>query len=200
MWCKAQIACCRESDVARVFYENKVNEAKSVPDMACVCLNPVSCLPFDRSLWASFQVSAEHIRHILTFILLHTTSTTLLPHGDELTQSVLGHCNQRALELYFPLSPTCLVIYHHKSQKDVSKPQRGHATLIERQRSSRALTAFSSVKEGFCERTREGFTWIREFLMTRLTSSRHSATSGLWSSRFDEKASRWERKYSAGKK
>ena len=50
---------------------------------------------------------------------------------------------------------------------------------------------------GFHERTREGFTWIREFLMTRLTSSLHSATSGLWSSRFDEKASRWDRKYSA---
>lgn len=36
----------------------------------------------------------------------------------------------------------------------------------------------------------ESFTWIREFLMTRLTSSLHSATPGLWSSRFDEKASR----------
>lgn len=35
----------------------------------------------------------------------------------------------------------------------------------------------------------ESFTWIRELLMTRLTSSLHSATPGLWSSRFDEKAS-----------
>lgn len=40
------------------------------------------------------------------------------------------------------------------------------------------------------------FTWMRDFLMTRLTSSRHSATSGLWSSRLDEKASRWDLKYS----
>lgn len=47
------------------------------------------------------------------------------------------------------------------------------------------------------EKTWEVFTWIKAFLMTRLTSSLHSATSGLWSSRLDEKARRWDRKYSA---
>lgn len=35
-----------------------------------------------------------------------------------------------------------------------------------------------------------------DVLMTRLTSSLHSATSGLWSSRLDEKARRWDLKYS----
>lgn len=52
----------------------------------------------------------------------------------------------------------------------------------------------------YFEKTWESFTWIRAALMTRLTSSLHSETSGLWSSRFDEKASRWDRKYSAGEK
>lgn len=42
-------------------------------------------------------------------------------------------------------------------------------------------------------------TWIRELLMIRLTSSLHSGTSGLCSSRLEEKASRWDRKYSAGR-
>lgn len=52
----------------------------------------------------------------------------------------------------------------------------------------------------YFEKTWESFTWIRAVLMTRLTSSLHSETSGLWSSRFDEKASRWDRKYSAVEK
>lgn len=114
-----------------------------------------SCLPLDRSqstwLQASLQVSVRtHIRHFLTFILLYiSTSTTSLLHVPEL-RVCASHCNQRALELYFPPSPpSCLVIYHHKSQIHVSKPQEGHAALIDCHWPGQALTVFTRIKPRF---------------------------------------------------
>lgn len=110
--------------------------------------------------------------------------------------------NQPALELHFTRVSFYLVIYHHKSQIHVSKTLRGHAASMDHQRPGWPLTVFTWVKQHFQEKKKKmcgRFTWMREFLMTRLTSSLHSATSGLWSSRFDEKANRWDWKYSAWK-
>lgn len=56
----------------------------------------------------------------------------------------------RALGLYFPpSSPSCLVIYHHKSQIYASKPPGGHAALKHLQRSSQAAAVFTRVKLRF---------------------------------------------------
>lgn len=46
------------------------------------------------------------------------------------------------------------------------------------------------------KRSQTSLTSTMEFLMTLLTSSLHSATSGLCSSRLEEKAKRWDLKYS----
>lgn len=171
------------------------NEANCVPDMSC---GFESCLLLDRL--QSIQLQASPSGQVAYERLAHFNVHSL--DGHELTKCVRARAISMLLNYISPVFSRCLVIYHHKSQIHVSEPLRGQAALTDHQRSSRVLTVFTWVKQHlpWKERERERCTWIREFLMTRLTSSLHSATSGLWSSRLDEKASKWDRKYSAVKK
>lgn len=105
--------------------------------------------------------------------------------------------------MYFdPFSPSWLLIYKPHSQNHcLSDPPGSRCTcrpsLI--QSDINRIEAMGSHEKRERGREIEMCTWIRAFLMTRLTSSLHSATSGFCSSRLDEKASRCDRKYSAQK-
>lgn len=82
--------------------------------MACVGLNHTFWQVAKQSTPSVLSGQCRaHIRHILTFILLYTTSTTLLLHGPELTQAVLirysykigARANQQcSWTVFFPLS------------------------------------------------------------------------------------------------
>lgn len=88
-----------------------------------------------------------HLPHVFCYTLHPKTRYCM---ALNLQRVCLSHCHQNALELYFyPSSPSCLVIYHHKSQIHVLKPQGGHTAVTGRQRSSQTLTVFIRVKQRF---------------------------------------------------
>lgn len=147
IWCKEQIASSKESNIFEGGCKrHKVNEAKSVSDMPCVGLNYVFHLTGHKALYSklSFRsVPNTHTDISSVRFNIHNL-VTVWPWTHRLRVS---HCNQHAPELYISFSsPSCPVIYHHKSQSHVSKPQGGYSLLIHCQRSSQVFMVFTRVK------------------------------------------------------
>lgn len=141
----------------------------------------------------------EKLRPDIDSELHDQTSATFIPLSSLYSWAAAISSSWNA---FLPFPPPWLLISKHHSQNHcLSGPPGSRCTCR-----PPPIQSDINKEEVMCSHEKrergEGWeicTWIRAFLMTLLTSSLHSATSGFCSSRLDEKASRCDRKYSAQK-